>query len=334
MLLVGCFVCACSTNTNPTELSDDQIQRLPDVPVPADNPITAEKVILGRNLFYDKGLSSDGTIACASCHSPSTGFSDAPNQISAGVEGRLGNRNSPTIVNAAYRTSFFWDGRAKSLEEQAFAAFSGSVEMNADTMAVMNRMRGIKYRELWVKAFGDTSVSIKRVMQAIATFERTVISANSRYDKFIAGNNSALSTVEKDGMRLFFSSRTMCSSCHGGFDFTDNQFHNVGLFHHYFDLGKYNVTFVRSDEALFKTPSLRNVALTAPYMATGEDENGIMSTLEQVIDHYNDGGTNFFNKDKRVKKLGLTDYEKKALVEFMLALTDSTVLSNPSFAKP
>lgn len=306
---------------------------LPSVPVPADNPMTPAKVDLGRHLFYDKQLSRDGTVACASCHRQEVAFSDGPNMVSIGVNDARGQRNTPMIVNAAYRRTQFWDGRAATLEAQAMGAFSHPVEMFADTIAVANHLR-VLYSGRWLQVFGDSSVTMLRAMQAIATFERTLISADSRYDRYVRGDGAALNSQEKDGMRLFFSDRTMCSSCHSGPDLTDDDYHNIGLFHHYFDRGRYNVTKDIDDEGLFRTPTLRNVALTPPYMATGDSEDGPMETLEQVMKHYNDGGTNFPNKDKRVRKLGLTDPEVAAIVAFMRALTDSSVITNPRFGPP
>lgn len=307
---------------------------LPAVPFPPENSITPEKAELGRHLFYEKRLSRDGTIACATCHRPEAAFSDAPFQISTGIDGQQGQRNAPMIVNAAYRKEMFWDGRAGTLEEQAMAAFMNPTEMAADTLAVANLLRSNEYRQMWQRAFGDTLVNMTRAMQAIATFERTLVSANSRYDKFINGDTTALTALERKGMQLFFSDRTMCASCHGGQDFTDDLYHNIGLFHHYFDRGRYEVTGNVKDEGLFKTPTLRNVALTPPYMASGDSEKGELMTLEQVMDHYNEGGTTFANKDKRVRKLNLSKEESNAIVAFMKALTDSSVLTNPSFLPP
>ncbi len=306
---------------------------LPSVPVPTDNPMTPEKVELGRHLFYDKNLSRDASIACASCHRQEAAFSDGPNMVSVGVNQARGQRNSPSIVNAAYRRTQFWDGRAATLEDQAMGAFTHPVEMFADTVAVAEHIR-TTYADRWLLVFGDLAVTMRRAMQAIATFERTLISADSRYDRFITGDARALTTQEQMGMRLFFSDRTMCSSCHSGPDLTDDEYHNIGLFHHYFDRGRYNVTKVVDDEGLFRTPTLRNVALTPPYMATGDSEDGVMETLEQVMKHYNGGGTNFPNKDKRVRKLGLTDAEVAAVVAFMRSLTDSSVIKNRNFGPP
>jgi len=325
----------CTSNPNPPEPGALSAipAHLPTLIVPSDNVMTPEKVELGRHLFYDKRMSRDGTIACASCHRQEVAFSDGPNIVSTGVNDANGQRNAPTIVNAAYRRTQFWDGRAASLEAQAMGAFTHPVEMFADTVAVASYVR-LTYTERWRQVFGDSAVTMKRAMQAIAAFERTIISANSRYDRYILGNTTALSTEEQHGMRLFFSDRTMCSSCHNGPDLTDDNYHNIGLFHHYFDRGRYNVTKDIDDEGLFRTPTLRNVALTPPYMATGDSEDGVMQTLEQVMKHYNAGGTNFPNKDKRVRKLGLTEAEVAAVIAFMRALTDSSVITNSRFGPP
>ena len=159
-------------------------------------------------------------------------------------------------------------------------------------------------------------------------------SANSRYDQFVRGDTTALSAQERHGLQLFFSDKTMCSACHGGPDLTNDDFHSVGLFHHYFDRGRYDVTGNPLDEGTFKTPTLRNIALTPPYMAGGDSEDGLMETLEDVVKHYNEGGTTFHNKDERVRELHLTDEESAALVAFMKALTDSSVLTDPRFSRP
>lgn len=307
---------------------------LPPVPFPADNPITPEKVELGRHLFYEKRLSPDGTVACASCHAQATAFTDAPKQVSSGINGSQGQRNAPTVVNVAYRKEMFWDGRAATMEDQAMAAFLNPIEMAADTVKVKALLKSAEYMEMWRRAFKDTAVTMYRAMQAISSFERTIISGNSRYDRYLNGQFNALSDVEREGMQLFFSNKTMCGACHGGPDLTDDMYHSVGLFHHYFDRGRYEVTKSPYDEGRFKTPTLRNVALTAPYMATGDNEKELLLTLESVVEHYDKGGTTFTNKDKRVKKLNLTTREKAALVAFMKALTDSALITNPRFGPP
>ena len=326
---------ACTTDPVEPIPSESRVPpHLAPVPVPADNPLTPAKIELGRRLFYDKRLSSQGTVSCASCHRQELSFSDAPNQVSRGVFNALGQRNAPSLLNVAYRPHYFWDGRAASLEDQAMTAFLSSVEMDADTMAVSALLRSEAYRDSWKAAFSDTAVSMRRAMMAIASFERTIVSADSRYDRYVLGDRSALSEQERRGMNLFFSSRSMCGSCHGGQDLTNDQFQNIGLFNHYFDRGRFNVTKNPADDGLFKTPSLRNVALTPPYMASGDSDKGPLTTLEQVVEHYNEGGTPFSNKDRRVKKLGLTKSEVADLVAFMKALTDSSSLTRPEWSAP
>jgi len=307
---------------------------LPPMPFPVDNPITPEKVELGRHLFYEKRLSVNGTIACASCHAQENAFTDSPKQVSSGVNGSQGQRNAPTVVNAGYRKEMFWDGRAGSLEDQAMAAFLNSTEMAADTFEVHKLLASAEYRVMWKRAFPDMIVTMHRAMQAIGSFERTIVSGNSRYDQYLSGQFNALSEQERNGMQLFFSNKAMCGACHGGPDLTDDLFHSVGLFHHYFDRGRYEVTRNPGDEGRFKTPTLRNVALTAPYMATGDNEKQLLLDLESVVEHYDEGGTPFSNKDKRVKKLNLTKEEKASLVAFMKTLTDSSLILNPKFGPP
>lgn len=325
--LLGC-------STEPDTASDQWPSNLPPVPVPANDQLSDAKVQLGRALFYDARLSRDGSVSCASCHRQEAAFSDAGRQTSAGVDGQLGNRNSPMIVNSAYQPYFFWDGRAATLEEQALAAFLSKTEMAADTVAVAALLRSPAYQTQWMQAFNDTTVTMLMAMRAIAAFERTLVSANSPYDRYVRGDNQAMTDSQKRGMTLFFSNATMCSNCHGGPNFTDHSFRNVGLFRHYFDRGRYSVTKNPDDEALFKTPTLRNIALTPPYMAGGDSDDGELWTLEQVVDHYAKGGFSFHTQDARVRKLALTDAQKADLVAFMHALTDSTVLTNPAFAKP
>lgn len=334
LIMIGLTV-GCANETAPASKEPSVIPaHLPPVPFPATNPYSAAKAELGRYLFYDVRLSSEGTIACASCHRQEVAFSDAPNQVSKGVHGSRGQRNSPMIVNAAYNPFQFWDGRASTLEEQAMGAFMNSIEMAADTIAVGSLLRSDAYREMWKRSFQDTTVTMARAMQAIATFVRTLVSANSPYDRYLQGDAHAMTDEQLRGMRLFFSERTKCASCHNGPNLTNNLFQNIGLFSHYFDTGRYRVTGDPKDEALFKTPTLRNVELTPPYMAGGDSEEGELMTLEQVVEHYDKGGKPFGNKDKRVVKLNLSVQEKAELVAFMKALTDRSVCTDPRFAKP
>lgn len=333
LVLLFAVVTSCVTEPESTSELPQIPADLPAMVFPPDNPYSEAKAELGRHLFYERRLSADGSTACATCHLQERAFSDAPHQISVGVRGEQGQRNSPTLVNVGYRRALFWDGRAATLEDQAMAVLRSPIEMDSDTPTVLNLMRQY-YHPQWKAAFGDTTVTMQRIVQAIATFERTIVSANSRYDRFRRGETSVLTALEREGLELYFSNRTMCASCHGGPDLTDDQFHNIGLFHHYFDRGRYDVTRNPYDEGKFKTPTLRNIALTAPYMASGDNEKGVLTTLEAVVKHYVEGGTTFHSKDARVKRLDLSAHEQEALVAFLHTLTDSTVLRDHRVSKP
>lgn len=303
----------------------------PPVPFPSTNIPSDAKLRLGRMLFYDPRLSSTGTISCASCHRQSLGFSDA-RPVSTGVRGENGSRNAPSIVNTAYQTSWFWDGRAGTLEHQIGAALTSSAEMDADTMAVQDYLRGSStYALLFRDAFGtEEEMTLERAVDAIATFCRSLVSGNSRYDRFLMGDAAAMSVEEQEGMRLFFSDRAKCGSCHSGFNFTDNEFHSVALRAHYYDRGRALVTGKERDVGKFKTPTLRNVAVSAPYMNEGN-----FATLDEVIDHYDKGGNPFIYKDtERIRPLALSLAEKRRLRAFLEALTDEEFLQDPRFRNP
>lgn len=332
ILLVGC------SNVVREISNDEPLVVIPahfdPIAIPADNPLTKEKVSLGRLLFYDTRLSLDGTVSCGTCHRQEAAFSDAPKTLSVGVHTARTSRNSPSIINAAYVTPLLWDGRAKSLEEQHMFAILTGDEMEADTGRMFEVLRISGYREKWMDAYGDTTITLRRIVNAIACFVRTIVSADSRYDRFLAGDKLALSASEQRGMNLFFSKRLACSECHSGPLFTDNRFHNIGLFFYYLDLGRMGVTGKAEDHSVFKTPSLRNVELTPPYMTTGENEESQLTTLESVIEHYERGGFIWATKDPRIKPLNLTPNEKQDLVEFLRSLTDSSVIQNPRFSHP
>lgn len=294
---------------------------LPPVPWPKDNPYTEKKAELGRLLFFDKRLSSDGTIACASCHSPSHGFSD-PSPLSTGVDGRKGVRHAPTIINAAYLKKLFWDGRADSLELQCLGPLSNPLEMTLDEdphIAYQNlreRICSVKgYRKLFKEAFGTEECSTEQLEKAIATFERTILSGNSRYDKYLAGDKKALTAEEIKGWGVFNKSR--CGACHGGALFSDGKFYNigVGMDRDDRDLGRFRITKEEKDWGTFKVPMLREIAQTGPYM-----HDGSMQTLEEVIDFYDKGGTPNEHLDPLIKPLHLSAEDKKALIAFLLSL--------------
>jgi cytochrome c peroxidase len=300
---------------------------LPPVPVPADNPPTEQTISLGRRLYYDPALSVDGTISCASCHAPSFGFADN-GAVSKGVGGKLGDRNSPTVINSAYNTVQFWDGRAPSLEAQAEGPMANPVEMAHTLDGVVNRLNADqKYRGLFKEAWGTDQITMDQTTKSIASFERTVLSGNSPFDRFYYGHDkTALSPAAQRGLKVFIDPKKgNCSVCHTiGKDyslFTDNKFHNIGVgvdgSGNFKDVGRYGQTKKDADMGTFKTPTLRNISQTAPYMHAGTHK-----TLKQVIDHYIGGGTSNPYLDKEIHALDfLTFQERTDLMVFLNSLT-------------
>jgi cytochrome c peroxidase len=300
---------------------------LPPVITPADNPPTAETIALGRRLYYDPVLSADKTVSCASCHNPKLGFSDgAPH--STGVGGKKGNRNAPTVWNSAYSTVQFWDGRAPSLEAQASGPMQNPIEM-AHTLtgveAVLNA--DPSYRASFESAFGPGPVTMDKVTKAIASFERTVISGNSPFDRFMyASDKKALSPSAQRGMDIFKDPKKgNCAVCHTIGDkyalLTDNEFHNIGVGVNgrgeLTDLGRYSVTKLETDRGAFKTPTLRNIAQSAPYM-----HDGSLKTLKEVVDFYVGGGSSNPFRDKEIRSLEhLSKQDRADLLAFLESLT-------------
>ncbi|HET7751970.1 MAG TPA: cytochrome c peroxidase [Terriglobales bacterium] len=299
---------------------------LPPVPVPADNPPTATTIALGRQLYYDPVLSVDNSVSCATCHHPDYGFADGKS-LSDGVRAQKGARNSPTVLNTAYFNMFFWDGRAATLEEQAAGPVQNPVEMGHTLKGVENKlMRYPAYREAFAKAFESGHITFDMVAKAIASFERTLVSGNSPFDRYYYGHEeNALSESAKRGLIVFTrSDKGNCAACHEiGKDyalFTDKKFHNVGVGVHNeqpTDLGRYAVTRSDADQGAFRTPSLRNIARTAPYM-----HDGSLKTLKDVVDFYIGAGNSNPYLDKRIKPLDfLTGQERADLLAFLESLT-------------
>lgn len=285
---------------------------------PKDNPYSPQKAELGWLLYFDKRLSADHTVSCASCHDPKNGFTDG-GAVSKGIRGQLGGRSAPTVINRAYSLDQFWDGRAASLEEQAKGPIANPIEMGNTHPACENTIAGIPgYRAKFKEVFGTDQVTIDRIAQAIATFERTVLSGNSAYDRFKAGDQAALTPSQKRGMEIFFSNNARCDSCHEGVNFTNGKYANIGIGMDKAvpDLGRFIVTGKEEEKGAFKTPTLREIAHTAPYM-----HDGSLKTLEDVVEHYNKGGIKNQWLHPDVRPLNLKDQEKKDLVEFLKALS-------------
>jgi len=303
------------------------------MPIPADNPLTKEGIALGRKLFYEKKLSGDNTMACASCHAQELAFSDN-NQFSEGITGDLGDRQAMAIINSAWDDLFFWDGRAVSLEDQAFGPVVNEVELNTTWTEVEARLQSdSEYPELFNKAFGTKTIDSVLVSKAIAQFERTMVSFNSRFDRFFYGSEDIFTDSEERGFDLFFD-KAECVHCHSGPMLTDFTFRNNGLDATFDDIGLGKVTGLASDEGKFKVTTLRNIAQTAPYM-----HDGRFATLEEVIDHYNSGVDSLSpNLDEEMmhftEGLELTDQEKVDLIAYLNTFTDYTYLANPDFSDP
>lgn len=296
---------------------------LPPVQWPEQNPYSAEKAQLGKLLFFDNRLSTNKTVSCASCHAPAGAFTDNL-PVSVGIGNQRGGRSAPTVINRAYTILQFWDGRARSLEEQAKGPIANPIEMTtfqaADEAhaAVVERVRSIPgYVELFKKAFGDREITLDEIVKAIATFERTIYSGNAPYDRHKAGETSALTPAQLRGRKIFFG-KGRCDSCHLGFNFSDESFMNIGIGMDKPepDLGRYEISKREEDKGAFKTPTLREIEHTAPYM-----HDGSMQSLEEVVEHYNKGGIKNPWLSQQIKPLGLTEEEKADLVAFLKALS-------------
>ncbi|MEX1188580.1 MAG: cytochrome c peroxidase [Bacteroidia bacterium] len=298
----------------------------PQPNIPPGNPITKAKLKLGKALFYETGISRDSSVSCASCHFQFAAFSD-PRALSTGVEGRSGFRNSQALFNLAWRPNFFRDGGVQTLELVALNALHANSEFDSNTPEMLRKLQSsARYRDLFRLAFNDT-VSIQGALFALASFQRSLISGNSNYDRYTNGKDSnALSESQVRGMNLFFSNKTNCSDCHSGFNFTKEGFFANGLFPAYPDSGRQRITLFESDRNKFSIPSLRNIEKTAPYMHNGEVAN-----LEDVIEGYNLGGFDVQNKDSLIRPLGLSADEKADLLSFLLSLTDNDFLNNQDF---
>jgi cytochrome c peroxidase len=283
-------------------------------PASADNPLTPARVALGRKLFFDPNLSHDRTVACATCHRPDYGFS-SPDARPLGIGGRKAARRAPSLLNRAYGTAFFWDGRTASLEEQALEPIANPDEMGSSVAEAVARLKADHgYRDQFAAAFND-GVSASNLGKALACFERVLLRGDSSVDKFREhGNREAMTNAERHGLWLY-ESKGQCWRCHSGKNFTDEGFHNTGVSWGGDDLGRFKVTKREEDRGRYKTPTLRGVKLTGPYM-----HDGSLKTLEDVVEFYNKGGGANPHLDPAIKPLGLSKEELAALVAFLKAL--------------
>jgi len=307
---------------------------LSEMPQNSDNPLTKEGIELGRKLFYEKQLSLNNSQSCASCHQQANGFSDS-SRFSKGIDGSLGDRNAMAISNLAWSNHLFWDGRRSSLEGQAHDPVTNPIEMKNDWNTVVSRLsKDAKYPDLFYKAFKTRTIDSNLVVKAIAQFERSLVSFNSRFDKYyFESDTNALTVQEKKGLEIFFN-KGDCNHCHSDVLLSDDAFRNNGLDATFTDNGRGNITKSQSDNGKFKVVSLRNIEVTAPYM-----HDGRFKTLEEVVNQYNEGiHTNSPNMDDNMQKLiqgiQLTTQEKLDLVAFLKTFTDSEFLTNNAFSNP
>jgi len=340
LLLIGLAGCGDSA---PAWAKANPIQPLPQPPTGSQAdytalkfPVTPERVRLGRLLFFDQRLSADGTISCATCHRPENAFSE-PTPVSTGIDGQKGGRKAPAVVNLAYSLYpfFFWDGRAASLAEQAKGPMENPIEMGNTHAVVVETLQGIPgYAAAFTEAFGDATIDIDRVADAIAAYEATRHSANSLYDRWKATRDDSLVTAQiKQGDELFHG-KARCAECHVTWLFTDGTFHNLGIGYdeatgEFADIGRYKISNDEKDKGAFKTPTVRDVALHAPYM-----HDGSIATLKEVVEHYNKGGIKNPQLDGKMTPLELTPEEVDAVVAFMEALTGEGYQDTPPTVFP
>jgi cytochrome c peroxidase len=311
--------------------SKDLSLGLPPVVAPSDNPTTPIKVALGRKMFFDKRLSSDNSVSCATCHDPNAGFAD-PHPVSIGVKGREGERNSSTVLNVAFMTPLMWDGKALTLEDQSMLPLLSPTEMDIPPQEVATKLRQQGYSDLFRQAFGE-DVTVANLAKALAAYQRTLLAGDSPFDRYLFQKDShAISASARQGFEVFLKAK--CDACHlimtpglhpfalGHVMFVDGKFHNLGVGTGASkpDPGRYEVTGVLDDWGRFRTPTLRNVAITAPYF-----HDGSASTLDEVVDFYDKGGLANSNLDPALHPLHLTAGEKRDLVQFLESLTTTGV---------
>ncbi len=298
----------------------------PEMEFPVENEYSEARVQLGKFLFYSKMLSSDYSVSCASCHAAEHGFG-ANTATSPGVFNRPGVRNAPTLTNIGYHPYFTREGGVPTLEMQVLVPAQEHNEFDLNILDAVERFKADSLvQSMSQKAYGKP-LDYKVLMRSIAMFERTLVSKNSAFDRYaFQGDKQALKTDELAGLRLFYSARTNCFKCHGGFNFTTYGFENNGLYEVYADEGRKRLTGLPEDEARYKVPTLRNIEVTAPYM-----HDGSLSTLDEVIDHYDSGGRSHPQKSEWLKPLHLTPMEKDQLKAFLLTLTDHEFMNNPKF---
>ncbi|MCU0328416.1 MAG: cytochrome-c peroxidase [Chitinophagales bacterium] len=299
----------------------------PPIRQPIDlSEITSNKVRLGKMLFFDPILSLDSTIACASCHQQEAAFSHIDHDVSHGIFDRLGSRNAPALQNLLWEKEFFWDGGVHHMDFISPNPIENEVEMGETIQSIVRKLnRHPRYKSLFSEAFQRDSIDVNQILEVFTAFQATLISSNSPFDDYLRGNTSALSESEIQGYALF---QSKCGTCHSGVLFTDNSYRNNGLtLDNTSDVGRYGITLKPEDKGKFKVPSLRNVAVSQPYM-----HHGRLSSLSAVLEHYQRGiKPNPSLDNLLVDKISMTDKEKELIISFLHTLTDQKFLKNPAF---
>ena len=293
------------------------------IPQPKDNPLTKEKIELGKILFFDKRLSKNNNISCSSCHNPKNSWTNSV-PYSIGSDNKIGERNSPTLINVAYQLNQFWDGRVKTLEEQATKPMKNNLEMNISMKDLIKKLNKIKgYKELFDNAFPSKGITEKTLSKALASFERTIVSNEAPFDEYIKGDSNAISRKAKEGFRLFLN-KGKCNHCHDGFNFTDGSFHNLGLYKGKLQgqqLGRYIVKKRSAWYGAMKTPTLRNIIQTYPYF-----HDGSVTTIEEAIKICGNGGRykDAINLSSYIVDRKLNDIEINKIVTFLKTLSNTS----------
>jgi cytochrome c peroxidase len=328
-ILFAIFSCGKDSSLEFSEQEIIKVPRgFPKISSPEGNEFTKARWEFGKSLFYDSALSKNGKISCASCHNPKLAFSDRV-AFSRGDNEAIGSSNSPTLANVAYHPYFTRAGGVSTLEMQVLVPIQEHDELNTNIVDLAIKLKeNPKYAAAALECY-SRELDPYVIVRAIANFERSIISGNSSYDSYaFQGNKSALTLEQLNGLKLFFSDKTNCSSCHSGFNFSNYAFENNGLYEVYPDSGRMRLTRLETDRARFKVPTLRNVALTGPYMHDGSKQS-----LTEIIAHYNSGGENHPNKNSLIRPLNLSQKEQSELVAFLESLTDMEFITNKHLLK-
>jgi cytochrome c peroxidase len=331
LVLCGISIISC-TKESATVADENGIMKVPagfpEIAFPEGNEFTIERWKFGKALFYESALSKSGQVSCVSCHKPSFAFSDNV-ALSLGDHDAVGRSNAPSLANVAYQPYYTRAGGVATLEMQVLVPIQEHDEFNSNIVDIAQALKtNPEYEKAAFDCYGR-ELDPYVIVRAISNFERSLISGNSRYDNYVfQGNKTALAANALRGMNLFMSEKTNCSKCHSGFNFSNYEFENNGLYEVYPDSGRMRLTRLESDRALFKVPTLRNIQFTAPYM-----HDGSISSLKEVIAHYNSGGKLHPNKNKLIKPLGLSKQEQADLLAFLESLSDNEFINNKNFRK-